>query len=162
MQLGPSLLVIVVVLAVSAVVGCGEQERPAAERLSRPAAVARIDVLCRQTLEEVERAGQEPSVASGTMLALRRYERWQERVLAVTEAGLRRIERVAIPADARAKEIQAYVYWGRELITAARKLLQAVRDGDRLQAELQESERNSSADQAGYAAKRYGLSECGA
>ncbi len=162
MQLGPSLLMIVVVLAVSAVAGCGEQEPPAAERLSRPAAIARIDALCRRTLEEVERAGEEPSVASGTMLALARYERWQERVLTVTEAGLRRIERVAIPDDARAKEIRAYVFWGRELIAAARKLLQAVRDGDRLQAELQAAERASSADQAGYAAKRYGLTECGA
>ncbi|MDP8909353.1 MAG: hypothetical protein M3N47_09620 [Chloroflexota bacterium] len=110
MRLLTSLLMIAAALAVSAVAGCGEQERPAAERLSRPAAIARIDALCRRTLEEVERAGHEPSVASATMLALARYERWQERVLTLTEAGLRRIERVAIPDDARAKEIQAYVF----------------------------------------------------
>ncbi len=163
MNLRFRLALIVVLFAASVVSGCGGAgDGRAAERLSRPEAIARIDELCRQTVERIERVGQQPAVGSGTRPALDRYERWLVRVLAVTEAGLRQVERVPVPADARQREIRAYVFWGRRTVSASRGLLRAVRADDQAAGERMSLQLDSSTDQARFAARRYGLRECGA
>ncbi len=158
------LLSTLAVLAVPALVaGCGDEDENsgAAERLSRPEAIARIDAVCRRTATELERAGPEPGVGSGSRLALARYARWQARATAAVEAGIRGIEQVPIPDDSRKGEIRSFLYFSRKLISAGRGLLRAVRVGDEDEAERLSWELDSSSDQASFAARRYGLRRCG-
>ncbi len=161
-------MIAAVLLAAQAVSACGDEQSSApAKGLSRAEAISRIDAICRQTEAQFERAGAEPSISSGSRLEVERYARWQERVNAVLEAGLRRIERVPIPRDGREREIRAYANLSRETIRAGRRFMQAVRAGDTSTTtgrdpELLLMELESSADQAGFVAKRYGLHACGA
>ena len=155
MNLRFRLALIVVLFAASVVSACGgERNGRAAERLSRPEAIARIDELCRQTVERIERVGPQPAVGSATRPALDRYEHWLARVLAVTEAGLRQVERVPVPDDARQREIRAYVFWGRRTVSASRGLLRAVRADDQAAGERMSLQLDSSTDQARFAARR--------
>jgi len=156
-------LVGLVVLVVSVVAACGEDPGSGvAVGLSRAEAIERIDAVCRRSVGLVRRVGPEPSIGAGSRLALDRYGRWHARAGAVVEAGLRQIERLAIPDDARKGEIRAYVYFSRLTISKGRGVLRAAQVGDDAGGEQLLGEMESDADQAGFAARRYGLHECGA
>ncbi len=87
---------------------CGEtRDSSAVDRLSRAEAISRIDAICREGVAAIARIGPEPRLRSGSPAEVVRYARWSGRVGAVVEAGLRRIERVPIPDDARKGEVRA-------------------------------------------------------
>jgi len=69
---------------------------------------------------------------------------------------------VPIPDDARRGEIRAYVFFAQRVIAAARGLLRAVRSSDDAAGDRMSLQLDTSANQARFAAKRYGLNECGA
>ncbi len=75
---------------------------------------------------------------------------------------MRRIERVPIPEDARRREIRAYLFWSRRAIAAGAGLLAAAQSGDVAEGERMSDQLDTSTAQARYAARRYGLRECGA
>ncbi len=145
-----------------AVAACGgDGDARGAQRLSRAEAITRIDAICRRSVAQVAQLGAEPQVASGSQLALERYARWAARAGAIVEAGLRRIERLAIPADGDQGEIRSYVYFARKAISQGRRLLGAIEARDADEVDWLSREMETSTDQAGFAAKRYGLEQCG-
>ncbi len=148
--------------AVPLMAGCGEKRDSAAgQPLSCADAIARIDAICRESVAAVARVGPEPQLRSGSRAELERYARWSRRVEAEVEAALRRIERVPVPDDARKGEVRSYVYFSRQAIRAGRALLRAAQTGEQVDADRLAQESESNSDQASFAARRYGLKQCG-
>lgn len=139
----------------------GDDEAPSRAPLSREEALERIDAICVDARRRVSDLGTEPAVRSRA--DLEQYRRYQQEALALLEQTLGRIERVPDPAPRR-ELLDLYVRFAREVIAAQRDLYRIAasedEDDDRF-APRYERLRESRSNQAAFAARDYGLQECG-